>query len=97
MDMVYGDCLSLGGFCYVLLLVDVGTRYCWLYGMTSLTYTHTIHAFDTFKSDVGRVPKKFHADFDNKLIGGDALRWILNSGSKVIAANAGRQSFKWSS
>ena len=92
MDIVYGDCLSLGGFRYALLLVDVATRYCWIYGMPSLTSSHIIHAFDTFKSDVGRVPKKFHTDFDKKLIGGDALRWILNSGSKVVAANAGRQS-----
>ena len=92
MNIVYGDCLSLNSFCYALLLVDVATRYCWLYRMLSLTSTHIIHAFDTFRSDVGRVQKKFHTDFDKKLIGDNALRWILSSSSKVIAANAGRQS-----
>ena len=66
MDIVYGDCLLLGGFRYALLLVDVAIRYCWIYGMPPLTSTHIIHAFDTFKSDVGRVPKKFHTDFDKK-------------------------------
>jgi hypothetical protein len=28
MDIVHGDCLSLGGFRYGLLIVDVATRYC---------------------------------------------------------------------
>ena len=38
------------------------------------------------------MPKRFHADFDKKLIGGKALKWILSNKSNIIAAPAGRQS-----
>jgi hypothetical protein len=40
----------------------------------------------------GRLPKKFHTDFDKKLMGGKALRWIHEHKSKVIAAPARCQS-----
>ena len=92
MDIVFGDCLSLGGFRYALILVDVATRYCWIYGLTSLTSNHIISALESFRADANGVPKKFHTDFDTKLIGGQALKWIHLNKSKVIAANAGRQS-----
>ena len=37
LDIVYGDCVALGGYRYALLIVDVSTRYCWVYGMQSTT------------------------------------------------------------
>ena len=39
MEIVFGDCVALRGHWYDLLLVDVATIYCWLYGMTSLPST----------------------------------------------------------
>ena len=33
MEIVFGDYVALGGHWYALLLVDVATRYCWIYGM----------------------------------------------------------------
>ena len=92
MDIVFGDCVALGNFRYALLLVDVSTRYAWLYGLESLTSNEVIAALEAFQADAGRLPKKFHADFDKKLIGGGTLRWINKNKSKIIAANAGRQS-----
>ena len=92
MDIVYGDCLSLGGFCYALLIVDVDTRYTWLYGLTSLTSAHIVSALESHRSDAGSIPKKYHSDFDHRLIGGQALRWIKTNKSKVVAANTGWQS-----
>jgi hypothetical protein len=44
-----------------------------------------------FVADAGAHPTKFHADFDQKLIGGAALRFI-NKHSKIIAAPACCQS-----
>ncbi len=38
------------------------------------------------------MPKTFHTDFDKKLIGGKALKWIQANKSRVIAAPAGQQS-----
>lgn len=91
MDIVFGDCMSLGGFRYALLLVDVATRYTWLYGLQSVSSADIIFALEAFKADAGAYPRKFHADFNQKLIGGAALRYI-NKHSKIIAAPARRQS-----
>jgi len=74
MDIVFGDCLALGGFRYALLLVDVATIYCWIYGMQSLTSNHVIDALEAFRVDAGGMPCTFHSDFDKKLIGGKALK-----------------------
>ena len=72
MDIVFGDYVLLGGYHYALLLVDVATRYCWLYGLTS----SIVKALNAFCAEAGGVPRRFHADFDKKLIGGKALKWI---------------------
>ena len=58
--------MSLGGFRYALILVDVTTHYTWLYGLTTLTSSEIISALEAFVSDAGAYPRKFHADFDNK-------------------------------
>ena len=73
MAIVFGDCVALGGHHYALLLVDVATRYCWLYGMSSLSSTSIKSALELFKAYAGRLPQKFHYEFDRKLIGGNAL------------------------
>ena len=92
MYIVFGYCMVLGGHRYALSLVDVATRYCWLYGMPSLSSTSITSALELFKVDVGHLPQRFHSDFDRKLIGGNALRWILSNGSNIITAPAGNQS-----
>ena len=92
MDIIFGDCVGLGGFRYAILLVDVATRYSWMYGIKTLTSYQIIATFEAFRADAGKLPKKFHSDFDRKLIGGKALKWILENKSKIIAAPAGRQS-----
>jgi hypothetical protein len=38
MDIAFGDCLSIGGFCYALILVDRTTRYNWTFGLKMLTF-----------------------------------------------------------
>ena len=79
-------------FRYALLLVDVSTRYSWLFGMHSLTSSKIISALEAFRESAGGSPKRFHCDFDKKLIGGRALKWIREQKSSVIAAPAGGQS-----
>ena len=37
MDIAFGDCLSVGGFKYALVLVDWATRYNWTFGLKSLS------------------------------------------------------------
>ena len=84
--------MALGRHSYSLLLVYVATRYCWLYGMSSLSSTLITSALELFKVDAGRLTQRFHSEFDRKLIGENALRWILSNVSNIIAAQYGRQS-----
>jgi hypothetical protein len=92
MDIVFGDCVSLGGYTHALLLVDAATRYAWIYGLASLTSANIIDALQHFYAHVGRLPTVFHTDFDTKLIGGATQRWILSNKSNIIATPAGRHS-----
>ena len=92
MDIVFGDCVDLGRHRYALLLVDVATRYCWLYGMSSLSSMSITSALEQFKAGAGCQPHRFHSDFDRKLIGENDLRWIISNGSNIISAPTGSQS-----
>ena len=74
------------------MLVDVATRFVWVYGLMSLTSADIVDALISFSITAGRVPTKFHADLDKKLIGGKALKWIQENESKIWAAPARRQS-----
>eukprot|EP00804_Cyclotella_cryptica_P023772 CCRYP_011153-RA/>CCRYP_011153-RA protein AED:0.32 eAED:0.22 QI:0/0/0/1/1/1/2/0/951 len=92
MDIVFGNCLSLGGFRYAILLVDVATRYTWIYCLQTLTSNKIVTVLQDFCSDANGLPKTFHSDFDQKLIGGKALRWIKQNSSGLIATPSNRQS-----
>jgi hypothetical protein len=92
MDIVFGDCVALGGFRYALVIVDVATRFTWVYGLTSLSSSDIIGALLQFRIAAGAMPKEFHSDFDRKLIGGQTLRWIQENHSSIKAAPARRQS-----
>jgi hypothetical protein len=47
MDIAFGDCVSVGGFRYALILVDRATRYNWVYGLKDLSRSHTqAHTMD---------------------------------------------------
>ena len=53
--------------------------------MSSLTSAHVVIALQSFRVDAGGLPRTFHSDFDKKLIGGDALRYITQNKSRIIA------------
>ena len=88
MDIVYGYYLSLGGFRYALHIVNVATPYCWHVGLHSLTSQYIIATLEAFYADTSGLPRKFHTEFDRKLMGGAALRWISTNKSKIIPSNA---------
>eukprot|EP00956_Cyclotella_meneghiniana_P038057 scaffold148302_cov51-Cyclotella_meneghiniana.AAC.2 len=60
--------------------------------MQALTSNEIISCLEQFVSAAGDVPKCFHSDFDKKLIGGKALRWIQEHKSRIIASPSQRQS-----
>ena len=92
LDIVHGDCVSLGGFKYALLLVDTATRYTWMFGLKTLTGASIISALEDFRSEAGSLPTRFHTDFDKKLIGGKVLRWLREHNTPIISAPARQQS-----
>jgi hypothetical protein len=77
MDIGYGDCVSIGGFRYVLLLVDRTTRFQWIYGLQTMTQENIIAALEKFHADAGGLPQKLYTDFDRKLMAGDTEKWLL--------------------
>ena len=91
MEIVFGDCVVLGGHRCALILVDVATRYCWLYGMSYISSTSIDSALEIFKSEAGKLPKRFHSNFNRKLIGVNALLWVLDNRLNIIAAPEGCQ------
>ena len=81
--------MGLGGYRYALLLVDVATRYTWIFGMQTLTSSEIIDALEAFQESAHGTPKTFHCNFDKKLIGGKALKWVCLQKSRIIAVPAG--------
>ena len=92
MDIAFGDCLSVGGFRYVLVLVDRATRYNWAFGLQSLSSTDIISAIRKFRAAAGRLATCFYCDCDHKLFGSAVSEYLIDGASKVVAAPAKRQS-----
>ena len=53
LDIVFGDCVSVGGFRYTLVLVDRATCYNWVYGLKDLSADSILLALRNFKADAG--------------------------------------------
>ena len=73
MEIVFVECFALGVHQHALILVDMATKYCWLYGMLSLSSAQITSALELFQADTGRLPHRFDYEFDRKLIGGNTL------------------------
>ena len=56
MDIGYGDCKSVGGSGYVLLLVDQATRFSWVYALHSLNHKEILSVLLQFVVDAGATP-----------------------------------------
>ena len=91
-DIAFGDCMSIGGYSYALILVDRATRYNWVYGLKSLASESILEAFRSFKVEAGRLAREFRTDCDEKLFGSAIREYLINNESNVNAAPAGRQS-----
>jgi len=90
MDIVFGDCISVGGFHYALLLVDRATRYNCVYGLKDLSAASILSALCNFKADAGSFARCFRSDCDPKLFGKRIRDHLINNNSKIVAAPAGR-------
>ncbi len=91
-DIAFGNCLSIGGFWYALILVNQATRYNWTFGLKTLTSDSILAAFCLFRASAGSLARCFYSDCDVKLFGTAISEYLIDSNSKVVAAPAKRQS-----
>ena len=92
LDIWYGGCVALGGHCYILTLINRYTRYVWTYGKREISGAYVIQYLQEFRLDAVRLPSKFYTYFENRIIQEASRKWLLDNGSKIGAAPAGRQS-----
>jgi hypothetical protein len=92
MDIAFGDCVSVGGFRYALILVDRATRYNWVYGLKDLSADSILSALRYFKADAGSYARCFRSDCDTKLFGTRIREHLIDNNSNIVATAAGRQS-----
>jgi hypothetical protein len=91
-DIAFGNCVLVGGFCYALMLVDRATRYNWVYGLKDLLGNSVLSALRLFKADAGSYALCFHLDCDTKLFGTRIQENLIDNNSNIVAMAAGRQS-----
>ncbi len=92
MDIVFGDCLSVGVYRYALILVDRATRYNWTFGLKTLSSSCILAAIWLFRAAAGSLARCFYCDCDTKLFGMAISKYLVDNGSKVVAAPAKHQS-----
>ena len=92
MDIAFGDCVSVGGFRFVLILVDRATRYNWAFGLKTLSSSYILLALRLFRAAAGSLARCFYCDCDHKLFGMAISEYLIDNKSKVVAALAKRQS-----
>jgi hypothetical protein len=68
MDIAFGDCVSVGGFRYSLILVNRATRYNWVYGLKDISADSILLALRNFKADAGSYARCFRLDCDVKCL-----------------------------
>ena len=57
MDIAFGDCVSVGGYRYALILVDRATRYNWAFGLKTLSSDCILSALHLFgKGEIMQNP-----------------------------------------
>ena len=90
-DLAYGDCATIGGVRYVLMIVDRATRYTWTYGLKSLVQEEIIKGFVKLKLAMGKLPKRVYADFDHRLLSGLTEKYLNEHDCSILGAPASRQ------
>jgi hypothetical protein len=90
-DIVFGNCLTVGGFCYALILVGQATQYNWSFSLKDLLLGSVLDAIWKFWAAAGSLAWCFYCDCDAKLFGDKISNYLIDNSSKVVAAPAKRQ------
>jgi len=89
-DIVFGPDISIGNVHYGLICVDRFSRMTYVYPLHNLT-GDIQKQLECFFAHLGMVPKRIITDFDLKLIGGSARRYLNSLLVHVNAAPSYRQ------
>jgi len=90
LDIVFGPEISIGNVHYGLLCVDRFSRMTYVYPLQNLT-EDIQKQLESFFAHLGMVPKRIISDFDLKLVGGRARRYLNSLLVHVNAAPSYRQ------
>ena len=90
-EIIFGDCISLGGFRKKRLLVEVTTRSYWIYGIKTTISKDVINTLEQLQEDIGGLPQQLHSNVYGKCIININLRWININHSYIIAAPEGEK------
>ena len=91
-DIGFGEGSGPGGYKYCLFLVDLATRYTWVYGLSDLSGDSIADALWRFFVDAGGFPTRFRCDFDRRFLQGKVGRLLRSHGVKIGASPPHRQS-----
>ncbi len=89
-DIVFGPDISIGNVHYGLICVDRFSRMTYVYPLQNLT-GDIQRQLESFFAHLGMVPKRIITDFDLKLVGGSARRYLNSLLVHVNAAPSYRQ------
>ncbi len=92
MDIAFGDCVSVGGYRFALILVDRATCYNWAFGLKTLSSSCIHSALRLFRAATGSLACCFYCDCDHKNFGMAISEYLIDNKSKVVAAPAKCQS-----
>jgi hypothetical protein len=92
LDIVFGDCVLVGGFKYALISVDRTSHYNWCFGLKSPHHEDILAAFLVFCAEAGHLAEQFRCDCNEKLFGSNILSFLHTDHSSIVARLAGCQS-----
>ncbi len=92
MDIAFGDCVSVGGSRFALILVDRATCCNWAFSLKTCSSSCILSALRLFRAAAGSLARCFYCDCNPKLFGMAISEYLIDDQSKVVAAPAKRQS-----
>jgi hypothetical protein len=91
-DITFGHCLSIGGYCYALILVDHATHFKLTFGLKPLSSECILSALHLFRAAAGTLAHCFYCNCNAKYFGLAISEYLIYNKLKVLPAPAMRQS-----
>jgi hypothetical protein len=86
-DIVFGNCVSVGGYHHALILVYHPMQYIWTFSLKTLSLADIISALRLFCAAAGSLAHCFcYSDWDLKLFGLSVSEYLIDGQSKVVPA-----------